>query len=397
MKLIREVKWRRFGNMDVTGKLQLFVSPFKNGTYSRNVWDMQLFNGKIYIGQGNASNAGIDQNAGPVPITSFDPVTATFATELIADEEQIDTFKILNGKLTAPGLDSRESWELGNYYTLEPTGWSKHRTITRGIHVFDMEYFNGIYFAGLGSDSKKSPIVYSEDDGKTWIQGTTPVIDFVRVYNVFEFQGSVYAAEALHNAKNAIGYGMGELKKFNGTTFEVMLGQGLTLFPGMPLFPPRNWGFFKMTRVTKFADKLMYIANICNNDQQSLPIALCVSSKIGMVSAKVSFPEIKALPMDILVRGNKAYALTYLQTPNGFTTIVYESTDLSLWKEVIRFTDIAFARSFEELNGVFYFGMGCHIYPEATPPVLGPIPSSVGSILRCRYVCDSAAYCGFKL
>jgi hypothetical protein len=68
---------------NVTSMMQTFESPFKKSIYSRNVWDMQVFNNKIYIGQGDS---GI--NTGLVPITSFDPSTTKFTTEGMIDGEQ---------------------------------------------------------------------------------------------------------------------------------------------------------------------------------------------------------------------------------------------------------------------------------------------------------------------
>jgi hypothetical protein len=44
---------------------------------------------------------------------------------------------------------------------------------------------------------------------------------------------------------------------------------------------------------------------------------------------------------------------------------------------VLRFQEPTFARSFEILNGDFYFGLGCDI---------SPLPAETGSILRIRNV-----------
>lgn len=35
---------------DVTFSITVLGSPFKKAAYARNVWDMQLFGGKIYLG-----------------------------------------------------------------------------------------------------------------------------------------------------------------------------------------------------------------------------------------------------------------------------------------------------------------------------------------------------------
>ena len=71
-----------------------YMKQYKNGegVYARNIWDMQLFEDKIYIGAGNSSNEGPAQNAGRVYVVSLDPKTAKFKYEFKIAEEQIDIF-----------------------------------------------------------------------------------------------------------------------------------------------------------------------------------------------------------------------------------------------------------------------------------------------------------------
>lgn len=52
--------------VDVSSSITVLGSPFKKAAYARNVWDMQLFGGKIYLGHGNSSNNAPSPNAGPV-------------------------------------------------------------------------------------------------------------------------------------------------------------------------------------------------------------------------------------------------------------------------------------------------------------------------------------------
>lgn len=52
--------------VDVSSSIAVLGSPFKKAAYARNVWDMQLFGGKIYLGHGNSSNNAPSPNAGPV-------------------------------------------------------------------------------------------------------------------------------------------------------------------------------------------------------------------------------------------------------------------------------------------------------------------------------------------
>ncbi len=125
--------------------------PRGEAVYARNVWDLQIFDGRLYIGAGNSNNRGPAQNAGPVPIIAYDPQRHVFQREYIVDDEQIDQYYIFDGELYLPGHDPRESWELGNLYRLA-TGrkWRKLRTIPHAINTYALAIHNGVLYAGLG-------------------------------------------------------------------------------------------------------------------------------------------------------------------------------------------------------------------------------------------------------
>ena len=84
---------------DVTSRVERLGNPFSKGTYARNVWDMQLFAGRIYLGHGNSSNIGPDPNAGPIPVWYYDLTTQTFVKQYTVDEEQIDVYRVFNNTL----------------------------------------------------------------------------------------------------------------------------------------------------------------------------------------------------------------------------------------------------------------------------------------------------------
>ena len=111
-------------------------NPFKRWTkrkaeyaYARNVWDIQVFGDKIYLGHGNSSNRGPARNAGPVKVISYHPRSDRFKKEFTVDEEQIGRYRIIGNQLQIPGHDPRESWDLGNFYRLTDKRWKKVRTI----------------------------------------------------------------------------------------------------------------------------------------------------------------------------------------------------------------------------------------------------------------------------
>ncbi|MBD0379734.1 hypothetical protein [Paenibacillus sedimenti] len=384
---------------DVTSKIEVLGSPFSKPVYARNVWDMQVFDGKIYLGHGNSSNEGPSPNAGPTPIYYYDPVGNKFASQNVissasseqasstkeyVDEEQIDIFKVLNGKLYIPGNDARdEGWEFGNYYKLEGNEWIKYRNVPNGIHVYDMAYYEGKLFVAIGTDSTPD-VLMSEDDGLTWtkigsIGGKNPP----RAYTLFEFKKKLFAVSTIAAKNNKWpdeakilsikGEPAGAATKFETSQITVY---GDTMLPGITknVIKYEPSPYMKMVRTTQVNDKLLYIAGGIFNDHQWIPQCLIVANDINDVQ-RVNFPRPDALPMDILVRDNTVYVLAYTQTsPGQYTNTVYKTstTDLMTWTELFEFNQDAFARSFEELNGDFYFGLGSNIdyAPETTGTII---------------------------
>lgn len=390
---------------DVTQKVKVLGQPFLfKGTYPANVWDMQVFNGKIYLGFGNSSNKGPEANTGPIPIIYFDPPAGKFVTDNIrrynsttksyetvkaVDEEQIDIYRVLNGKLYIPGHDSRESWAFGNYYVMDNNYWQKYRNIPNGVHVYDMGFFKGKLFAAIGSNqyvdknNTSAIVLMSGDNGITWEEmGSIPssMVYDGRVYTLFVFNSKLYAVDVLFPAwvpRSGGGYYSDIAKilcfeqdsagKINTSNVTV---NGSEMIPGVELDLNRG-SLIKMVRVNIVNNKLLFIAGQCYNDHQWLPGGLYVAADINSAQ-KISLLEQNALPMDILVRGNTAYVLAYVKKSNKeYANIIYKSDDLITWTELFRFKKDTFARSFEELNGDFYFGLGC--YTDYLPPSTGTI------------------------
>ncbi|XEC96005.1 hypothetical protein AB6A23_05405 [Paenibacillus tarimensis] len=383
---------------DVTSTLEVLGRPFSKPAYARNVWDMQVFEGKIYMGHGNSSNLGPSPNAGPVPVYYYDPVTDKFIVQDVVspisstktteikkyvDEEQIDIFKVFNGTLYIPGHDPRrESWEYGNYYKLSGDNWVKYRNVPKGIHVYDMAYYNGKLFAALGGRS--SEVLMSEDDGVTWEKiGVVSESGPPRAYTLFEFKNKLYAVSAII-PQNNIWPDAAEILTISESKKKENLEAVRTTVYGSKMFPDiikdGAIPYMRMVRTSTVKDKLLYIAGEIHNDHQWIPQGLFVATDLGSARG-VIFPNADALPMDILVRGDQIYVLAYVKNSSRlYTNMVYKikAKDLDKdanWIELFRFSQDTFARSFEELNGDFYFGLGSDVEP---------LSESSGTILRVR-------------
>lgn len=353
---------------DLTAKVVNLGQPFNKPVYARNVWDMQLFNGKIYLAHGNEVNTPPAPNAGPIPVIYYDPSTNKFVTQYTAPEEQINVFKIINGNLYFPGDDATESWDFGNYYILDNNVWTKMRTIPKASHVFDITSYKGQLYAATGTEGF-GEVVTSQDNGLTWKSLMPQSGNLFYTYSgmahtLFEFKAKLYAVSSL----TYIDCKYNDMLMMDGATAKTITVYGSKMLPGAS-----NLYFYRILRPTVINDTLLYLGVKEVNYIQWSPDSMYIATDINQ-STRVVFPQTTALPVDIVTRGSTVYVSAYIKnTADNYTNIVYSSSDLKNWRELFRFNYNTFARSFEELNGDFYFGLGCHV---------GALPESTGSILK---------------
>jgi hypothetical protein len=350
---------------DVTARVERLGNPFNKGAYARNVWDMQLFGGRIYLGHGNSSNSGVDSNAGPIPVIYYAPTTGNFVTQATVDEEQIDIYRVLDGTLYFPGHDPRGMPPNGNFYRLDGDTWSKVSTIPGAAHVYDMASFGGELFAATGSTTRHT-IAASSDGGRTW-RSVLPTN--TRVYSLVMLAGQLYAIQAVVGRDEPL---WTFIHVYDGTLFARLTISGTSIAPGAPADQTSRF-----VRAQQFGQQLIYIVAVTVNDHQWLPVGLYAAPALDR-GRRITLPDPAALPYDIIQRGQTIYVLGASKQPSGqYVNYVYRSTDLARWDEQFRFTAATFARSFEELNGDFYFGLGSDT---------SSVSSATGDILRVRAV-----------
>lgn len=359
---------------DVTKQVTLLGNPLSQKyadntpkVYARNIWDMHAFNNKIYFGGGNSSNSGPAVNAGPADLWVYDIASKSFNKEYTVNEEQIHRIREFDGQLYIPGHDSRESWSFGNFYRLEKGEWKKYRTIPNGIHVYDIYKWGNKLIAATGTQAPSTSIQVSHDDGQTWHnaeyvndEGSTNYHSN-RMYTIFPFCGKLYVP----NRPYPMTY-TGE-----GNTFREIINntEAVALYANIDIRVTR------MERPVVFGEYTVYILGSTDNDHQYLPVALMYANKPENV-VRHELPE-NTLPRDIMVKDNYLIVLLSAQQKDGryYNTVIVTS-DLSAesvqWTELFGFTSETFARSFEYLNGTFYFGLGCEtdVLAQATGNIL---------------------------
>lgn len=256
---------------DMTAKVEVLGNPFMERyatrPYARNVWDMQTFKGRIYVGSGNSSNLGPDINAGPVDVWSVHPQGDQFVKEHTLEDEQIAVFRIIGGKLYIPGHDPLGGLAQGHYYVLETTGWVKHTTLPASYHTYDMYGFGGKLFAALGTDMSGPSLVMSHDGGRSW--HSAGVESPARFYTLFELDKQLSASPDLRGTSSVY-----SVYRFAGTSFQ-------PTWPKSVVFPQAQSPALRVTRPTNFQDQLVYIAGIPVNDHQWVPAGLYRAQQFG--------------------------------------------------------------------------------------------------------------------
>ena len=180
---------------------------YTNDPTANYAWDVKIWGDFVYRGAGD-----YDKNAGTTPILAFNKATQSWAQMGMTDDQSLQRFVEIDGKLYAPGIDANGEWDLGNFYVLEGNTWTQVRNLPNGLHNFDMVEFDGKIFAGLGTQTPGNTVAVSADKGETWAfvplyqNGKifdTGAYEYSRTYAFAKYDNSLYA---LLMFKKANGY-----------------------------------------------------------------------------------------------------------------------------------------------------------------------------------------------
>lgn len=137
--------------------------------FTNSIYSLVTFRDRIFLGYGDMTN-----NQGPVDLVSYDPVEDKLFKEMedVPEEMVGEWFIGKDGTLYVAGMDAREPWAFGNFYSTNGTLWQKNRTIYRGVHVLGIVEYNDRLYAQFTSDGNKvfdKPfILVSDNKGLSW-------------------------------------------------------------------------------------------------------------------------------------------------------------------------------------------------------------------------------------
>lgn len=351
--------------------------PDGEHTYSRNVWDMQLFDGRIFLGGGNSSNQGPSQNSGPVPIMAYDLKSHAFVNEGRVMDDQIDLYRPIEGQLYIPGHDATGSWKWGNFYVRTPDAkWKMYRNVPDALHLYDLVKRGDRLFAGIGL-YEGAAVGMTDDMGTHWkivplgrsrVYAFMPIGDTLLALKKFKATDKPYfsVAQYLEDGNFSARFDISMYRMFPQTRF--------------------SQRYARAVRITPLEQKTLYIGGYKYNDHQTLPFGLYAAElKEGRFIARRLLLPKGTVPRDLLVRGDRLFLLTQTPAHNGVRIAVWEAavSNLLKWTERFYFDYPTFARSFEYAEGSFYFGMGCDVDPEHWKDMAMPVQT--GEILKVTY------------
>ena len=168
------------------------------GAVGGRINELMIFEDRLYLGHGDWH-----RNTGVTDVVYYDFRQQEFVKEFTVDDEAVVRYRRYGNRLFLPGTDSTESWEFGNLYVHDAQGWKKHRTIPRGLHVFDFAEYGGRWYVATGSNFgnlKTGPaigaIFSSEDQGTTWRYEYTTASALGAVHrltSLMPYKGSLFA------------------------------------------------------------------------------------------------------------------------------------------------------------------------------------------------------------
>ncbi|MEL6928575.1 MAG: hypothetical protein AAFO95_08065 [Cyanobacteria bacterium J06600_6] len=350
-----------------------------------NVWELKAFDNKIYLGGGSVAG-----NVGPINVWAYDPVQDSFIQEYTVREEAIEHFQIIDDALYLPAADPRGN-DRHKYYRKQVGGtWQRFSSPAvklahvRGLVKLDdgslLMVGNGRTFKNTKTQPPGAAI--TRDDGATFeevkVTGIPPadnliLIDLSWFLTVFPFDERIYALNSL--LRDTGGF-KGNIAVYNEDTQELELD--LTL-GSEEFIPPDNidgqagkYGLdtiYHLWQTEEFNNSLVYsVKSFSNIDRNNSirknylnSLGLYVKESMGTPPQEINFGQ-QAVGEDLLVIGQELYALANQKHGDqDFTVYVYKTDtpqDSDSWQKVLSFKSTNRARSFEHLDGTFYFGLG---------------------------------------
>lgn len=347
-----------------------------------NVWDLQVFNQKIYLAGGSTV-----QNAGPINVWAYNPVIQDFVKEYQVDEEAIEHYRVFDNELYIPAADPCTG-DANKFYRQGVNGqWRKYSSRSVSLaHVRDLVKTSrgDILMVGnnrQATDVSKPATAVTTDNGSSFMGaglenipliGDVVLVDYNWFFSVFSYQDKIYAPTSIlrdyTNFAGGIAVYNPQQKKFelndqlkNDEFIPSKLIAAKTGTQGIDI-SYRIWSPVEYKNSLIYAVRSHSLKSNRNKAAYMNSLGMYVKKDLGITPFLVDFPDGNSIGEDLLVINNEIYALSNTRvSKNKFIIYVYKTDDPTNndhWIEVLRFHSQNKARSFEYLDKTFYFGLG---------------------------------------
>ena len=344
-----------------------------------NVWDMQAFDGKIYLSGGSTVT-----NTGPINVWAYDPKIKDFVKEYQVQEEAIEHYRVLDKQLYIPAADPTKG-DRHKFYLRQGDKWQMYSSpVVQLAHVRDLIKTNSGDILMVGNnrqvdkpESRGTAIATFTPDGVTFkaagvkngVVNGTVLSDFNWFFSVFRYQDRIFATNTmLRDAENY----PGSIAQYNPKSKQFVINFDLhndEFIPTDRLGENSIYGLaviYRPWNPVEFQDYLVYPVRSYSNSLDNYEEAYMNSIGLFYKSGMGNSPETLKMPRgegeDVLVVNNELYVLTSRKKRDGrFINYVYKTDNLGTnikWQRVAQFEEWNKARSFEYLDGIFYFGLG---------------------------------------
>ncbi|MEO0011718.1 MAG: hypothetical protein RLZZ535_107 [Cyanobacteriota bacterium] len=344
-----------------------------------NVWDLQVFNHKVYIAGGSTVT-----NSGPINVWAYNPAINSFAKEYTIQEEAIEHYKVFGNQLYIPAADPRNADHNKYYRQNDDNTWRKYTSDrVKLAHVRDLIQTNENHILLVGNnrylnqDAAAPGIAITTNQGRSFQAAGVDnipnqyLVDYNWFFTVFSYQNQIYAPSALlrdiDNYPNTIAVYNPETQKFfldkklKNDEFipKQQLGKNNNennLYTIYRIWNPVEYGQYLIYPVRSYCNTAQYYEQFYMNS-----LGMYLKEDIGKSPEVIKLPY-KAIGEDILVINNELYVLANRKGfRDRFTIYVFKTNDptnQNSWQKVVNFKNSNKARSFEYLDGKFYFGLG---------------------------------------
>ena len=344
-----------------------------------NVWDLQVFEGKIYLGGGSTVT-----NAGPIKVWAYDPQTEKFEQEYTVEEEAIEHFRVFDNQLYIPAADPTKG-DFSKFYRRETGEWQEYSSKAIELaHVRDLYKTERDEILMVGNSRRPNKpsgrgaaIGVLQGDGLEIASAGVENIpveaqilsDFNWFFSVFHYQNEIYAINIL--LRDAGNY-QGAIARYNPQSKSFKLDFDLhndEFIPANIIDSEAMLGIEVIYRIwnpVEFQNHLVYPVRSYSvspkNYEEAYMNTIGFFYKSGMGNSPQTLELPKGIGEDVLVIDDELYVLANQRNRDGkFTTYIYKTNSLKEsieWKRVLKFSGRNKARSFEHLDGIFYFGLG---------------------------------------